>query len=148
MKVPSLKEIGKSPIQWIVLAIIAIFLVMPIQVPGHVASIVDSTLGISSLFLLGIYLFLNAHPILAVAFILFAYELHRRSSNRMHMQNSMIEFTPTESKRDEEMSKMNPSSDRTLEEEVVSQMAPTSKGVFVETSFKPVADDIYQASKI
>ena len=145
---PSLQNFGKSPIQWIVLALICVFLVMPVSIPYSVAKLIDSPLGILGLFIAGVSLFMHGHPIVAVAFVIFVYEIIRRSTNRVGMQNNMIEFTPTEKVRDQEMKKMAPKSEKTLEEEVIGQMAPANKGVYIETSFKPVSNDVHQASNL
>jgi hypothetical protein len=149
MKIPSVKDLGKSPIQMIVLSAIVIFFVMPVSIPISVASLVDSPLGMILFFSAGVSLFVYGHPLVAVVFVLFAYEVIRRSSKRIGMHSNMIEFTPTERNREAEMVKMNPAKETTLEEEVISKMAPSvSNHGYVDTTFKPVSDDDHHASNV
>jgi hypothetical protein len=130
------------------LIIFVIYLVLPIDTPDLLSGIIDSPLGMLSLFILGVYLFFYTNPILAVVFILFAYELLRRSSKKTGRQ-TIIKYTPSQAKRDAQMKAMNPPKKETLEEEVVDKMAPighSDPSVFTESAFKPVADPLPSAS--
>jgi hypothetical protein len=130
------------------LIIFVIYLVLPIDTPELLSGIIDSPLGMLSLFILGVYLFFFTNPILAVVFILFAYELLRRSAKKTGRQ-TIIKYTPSQAKKDAQMKAMNPPKKETLEEEVVDKMAPighSDPSVFTESAFKPVADPITSAS--
>jgi hypothetical protein len=61
----------------------------------------------------------------------------------------MAAYTPTQAKKDSDLIKMNPTKERTLEEEVVEQMAPVGKSdpsVYLSSSYKPVAENVQGAS--
>ena len=120
-----------------------IFCVLPIRVPPSVSAFLDSSLGMTSVFLVGVLMLVYAHPVLTVAYVVYAYVLLQRSERPT---TQIIEYTPTETKRVHVMQSMNPPKERTLEEEMVQQMAPVgSTSVYVDTSFKPVADDVHNA---
>jgi hypothetical protein len=95
-----------------------------------------------------VFLFLNANPVLAVVYILVGYELLRRSSKKTG-RVTLMKYTPTQAKKDMEMKAMNPVQEKTLEEEIVGSMAPIGRSdpnVYVDTTFKPVADKIKEGS--
>jgi hypothetical protein len=155
MKFPKLSQItGSNPfkslsqLELILLFIFVIYLVLPIDTPELLSGIIDSPLGMLGLFILGVYLFFNCNPILAIVYILFAYELLRRSSKKTGRQ-TIIKYTPSQEKKDAQMKAMNPPVKETLEEEVVDKMAPighSDPSVFTDSSFKPVADPVSHAS--
>ena len=147
-------QVGKSPLQMLVLIAFLAFLIFPVGVPEWAASLIDTSLGMLTMFLITVALFIYAHPVLAVVYVLVAYELLRRSS-KVAGQTAYIQYTPTQQKRDEYMMAMNPPfavqpAPATLEEEVVQKMAPTivtdsTPAQYLETSFRPVADDLHHA---
>jgi uncharacterized membrane protein (DUF485 family) len=137
-----------SQLEISLLVIFILYIVLPIQTPGFLADMVDSSLGMLSIFIVTIYLFFNVNPILAVVYVFVAYELLRRSSNKTG-RVQIIQYTPTQAKKDAELRAMNPTRPESLEEEVVQQMAPighSDPSVFTSSSFKPVADNIRNAS--
>ena len=137
-----------TKMEWALLIIFALYIVMPIPTPYFMAGLVDSSLGMLTVFVVTVYLFFNVNPIVAVVYIFVAYELLRRSSNKTGRVN-IVQYTPTQVKKDNEMAAMNPKQTTTLEEEVVQQMAPIGQSdstVYVTTSFKPVADKVGEAS--
>jgi len=112
------------------------------------ACLVDSSLGMLTVFVVTVYLFFNVNPVVAVVYIFVAYELLRRSSNKTG-RVTIVQHTPSQAKKDSEMVAMNPKQSTTLEEELVQQMAPigqSDSSVYVTTSFKPVADKVGEAS--
>lgn len=132
------------------LVVLVIYLVLPIQTPHFLAKAIDSSLGMLVLFSVTVYLFLYANPILAILYIFVAYELLRRSS-RSTGRAAYIQYTPTQAKRDSEMRAMNPPVQRTLEEDVVEQMAPIGKSAleaYAASTYKPVADKVFGASMV
>jgi hypothetical protein len=155
MKFPKLPQItGSNPfkslsqLELILLLIFVIYLVLPIDTPELLSGIIDSPLGMLSLFILGVYLFFNCNPILAIVYILFAYELLRRSSKKNGRQ-TIIKYTPSQDKKDAQMKAMNPPVKETLEEEIIDNMAPighSDPSVFTDSTFKPVADPVGPAS--
>jgi uncharacterized membrane protein (DUF485 family) len=137
-----------SQLEISLLVIFILYIVLPIQTPGFLANMVDSSLGMLSIFIVTIYLFFNVNPILAVVYVFVAYELLRRSSNKTG-RVQIIQYTPTQAKKDAELQAMNPTRPESLEEEVVQKMAPighSDPSVFTSSSFKPVADNIRNAS--
>jgi len=130
------------------LVVFAFYLVMPIHMPAIVADMIDSPLGMSSLFLITVYLFLYSNPILAILYVFVAYEMLRRSSN-ITGRTDLVRYTPSQIKKDAQMKAMNPTKKTTLEEEVVGQMAPIGQSdlsVYTSSSFKPMAEKIGTAS--
>ena len=115
-----------------------------------IASAVDSPLGMIILFCVTIYLFLYTNPILGILFIFVAYELLRRS-NLVTGRSAIIEYTPSQANKDQELKQMNPPQERSLEEQVIQEMAPiaTSPTIeFVDTSFKPIADSTISGASL
>lgn len=90
MKLPAiLKSI--SLIEIVVILIFILYIVFPVPTPGGIAPYVESPLGMVSILIVLVYLFLNSNPILAVLFIFVGYELLRRSG-----KNSTVLTTPNE----------------------------------------------------
>jgi hypothetical protein len=81
-----------------------------------------------------------------------AYELLRRTSlvKVGNSDNYMIQYTPNEGKRVQEMKQMNPPAKLTLEEDIIAKMAPATqfnpRPIQNGTDFKPVAEKISGAS--
>lgn len=138
-----------SQLEAILAIMFALFVVLPIDMPDILASMIDSTIGLVGLFALTVYMFFNMSPILAVLFVFVAYELLRRSSNKTG-KAIIMQHTPSQEKKDAKMKKMNPVKKETLEEELVDKMAPVGRSdiaSYVSTSFSPVAEDVGTASK-
>ena len=131
-----------------VIVMLISYLALPIQFPDMFANMVDSPMGTIGIFILSVYLFFNANPLIAVLFVFVAYEMFRRSSN-VTGKAAMIKYTPTQARKDEKMKKMNPVKTTSLEEEVVNEMAPVGKSdisVFTTSTYKPVAENVGSAS--
>ena len=131
-----------------VIVMLISYLALPVQLPDMFANMVDSPMGTLGIFILSVYLFFNANPLVAVLFVFVAYEMFRRSSNATG-KAAMIKYTPTQARKDEKMKKMNPVKTTSLEEEVVNEMAPVGKSdisVFTASTYKPVADNVGSAS--
>ena len=131
-----------------VIVMLISYLALPIQLPDMFANMVDSPIGTIGIFILSVYLFFNANPLIAVLFVFVAYEMFRRSSN-VTGKAAMIKYTPTQARKDEKMKKMNPVKTTSLEEEVVNEMAPVGKSdisVFTTSTYKPVAENVGSAS--
>jgi len=131
-----------------VIVMLISYLALPIQLPDMFVNMVDSPMGTIGIFILSVYLFFNANPLIAVLFVFVAYEMFRRSSNATG-KAAMIKYTPTQARKDEKMKKMNPVKTTSLEEEVVNEMAPVGKSdisVFTTSTYKPVAESVGGAS--
>ena len=137
-----------SKLEIVLLVFFIIYLVLPIDTPAFLAGVIDSPLGMLSMFIITVYLFVKVNPILAVIYIFVAYELLRRSSNLTGRQ-TIMKYTPSQRKKDSQMRAMNPPKQETLEEEVVLQMAPIGRSdpsVYTSSTFKPVAENVKGAS--
>ena len=137
-----------SFIEILLFVIFVSYLIFPIKTPFFLAGMVDSTFGLIGIFIVIIYVFFYANPILAILYIFVAYELVRRSSE-VTGRISIIKYTPSQAKMNVEMVKMNPKPSVTLEEDVIANMAPIPhNGELVATTFKPVAEYIHGGSPV
>ena len=132
------------------LALFIIYLVMDIYPPELIASYIDTSLGMIGILLITLYVFMNFNPILGVVFLFVAYEIVRRSA-RVNNRVPMMLHTPSQAKKDAELSAMNPTPSTSLEEDIVHQMAPVGKSSMISytmSEYKPVSTDIHNASSI
>lgn len=138
-----------SQLEIVLLVIFILYIVLPIQTPGFLAGAIDSSLGMLSIFIITVYLFFHVNPILAVVYIFVAYELLRRSANKTGGV-TLLQYTPTQARKDSELKAMNPPRAETLEEQIVEKMAPighSDPSIFTSSSYKPVSDNIKNAAK-
>jgi len=149
MKVPdAFKQL--TPLELILAAIFVLYIVLPINAPEMMANMIDSPLGMLGVFIVSIYLFFYSSPILAVLYIIVAYELLRRCC-KQPSATAIQKHTPSQANKDVAMKQMNPAKKDTLEEEVVDKMAPVGKsqmGDYVISGFSPVAENINGASLV
>ena len=137
-----------SQLEISLLVVFIIYIALPIKTPDFLAGMVDSPLGMLTVFIITVYLFMTVNPILAIVYIFVAYELLRRSS-RQTGRIQMIKYTPSQAKKDAVMKDLNPPRPESLEEEIVQKMAPighSDPSVYTSTSYKPVADKLQDAS--
>jgi hypothetical protein len=151
MKIPaSLKSM--KPVEIVLFVAFMIYIVFPIKTPELLAPYFDSALGMVVLFVATIALFVYTNPILGVLFIFVAYEILRRSSGSAGNNRAVImKYTPTQVAKDEDLRKMNPVVEKTVEEEVIEVRAPIDKPQpteYVVTTFKPVAEKMEGASLV
>ncbi len=140
-----------TPLEIGTLVIFAVYIIFPFRTPGFMANIINTPLGLFSVLLITLYLFFYTNPILGVVYIFVAYELLRRSALVASRGGDayMVKHTPSENKRTNEMNKMNPVRNVTLEEDVIRTMAPAqkfNKDYGISTDFKPVAERVSGAS--
>jgi hypothetical protein len=140
-----------TPLEISALVVFAIYIIFPFRTPSILAGTINTPLGLIVILIVTLYLFFYTNPILGVVYIFVAYELIRRSSlvKSGAADNYMVRSTPSEAERSAEMNAMNPAPVKTLEEDVVSKMAPAQ--VFhadsaIDTGFKPVAERVTGAS--
>ena len=138
---------SKTPMEVILAILFLFFLFFPIIIHEPIATLVESTLGMVFLLSISILLFLYAHIILAILFIVIAYELIRRSSKTTG-RSAFVQFSPTQQKRDQQIANMNIPQIITLEEHTISKMAPIGANEYLESSFKPVFDNDHNAFNI
>ena len=141
-------KLNASPLEVIIFILFVFYLVFQIKTPDFLAGFIDSPIGMILVLCFAVYMFLYSHPILGILSIFVAYEVIRRSSLTTG-KVVLAQYTPTQPKIDAEIKAMNPPKEKTLEEDVVEQMAPIGKSEpagYVMTSFKPVAEDVHGAS--
>ena len=139
-----------SPVEIAVLVVFIIYIIFPISTPSQFAFYIDHPFGIVAILTVVVYLFFFTNPVLGVVSLLVVYELLRRSS-LLVSRVPIIEYVPSQKKKDAEMILMNPPVYTTLEEEIVGQRAPVDVSrpiVYNDTTFKPIAENIKGASLI
>lgn len=151
MKFPSINKV--SPLEIVLFAVFVLYLIFPISTPAVLVPYVNTNISLAVIIILTMYMFFYTTPILGVLTIFVAYELLRRSSNGiMRSKVPMVRHTPSQPKKDIEMKKMNPPKTTSLEEEIISTMAPVGRSSVVEehiqTGFKPIQDKIDGGSMI
>jgi len=140
-----------SPLETSLLVLFVIYIIFPFKTPAFLAGIINTPIGLISVLIVTVYLFFYTNPLLGVIYIFVAYELLRRSSLAIGgpADNYIIEYTPSESKRAQEMVKMNPNKDETLEETIIATMAPAQTFYSepeMDYEFKPVKEVVVGAS--
>jgi len=149
MEIPKILK-SFNNLELILLGCFIVYIILPITPPPFLSSFINSSLGMLFLFSIAIFLFFYTNPILGVVFVFVAYELLRRST-LVGGSIDIMQYTPTQFKKDAEMVRMNPPKKETLEEEIVEKMAPIGKSdisVYTMSSFKPVAENVGSASLI
>lgn len=139
-----------TPMEITVLIVFVFYLMFNIDTPEMIAEIVETPIGLLSIMVMIMYLFFYGNPIIAIMFIFVAYELLKRSA-LVTGRKALMDYTPSQSKKNIQMKAMNPPKEKTLEEEMVEKMAPIGKSEMidlVETGFKPVAAKTPGASKL
>ena len=140
-----------SPLEIAVLVIFVIYIIFPFKTPAFLSGTVNTPIGLVVLLVVTLYLFFYINPILGIVYIFVAYELIRRSSlvRKGSSDNYMVRSSPSEVQRASEMSQMNPVRVVSLEEDVITKMAPSQ--IFhdntIDTGFKPVTERVVGASK-
>ena len=125
-----------------------IYLVMGFKTPDMIATAIDNIIGKVVIILILVYLFLHAHPVLAVVATLVAFDLMRRSSETTGL-SALQEYAPSEVKKMSQFSAYN-QFPYTLEQEVVAKMAPIvrSGASLSSASYKPLLNNLYDASPV
>jgi hypothetical protein len=161
MKLPGwIKHI--TTVEILVGVIFVLYIVLPVSTPASLIPIVQSPFSLLVIFLVILYLFLYANPILAVLYVGVAYLLLRRSSSlpslaassprtsRLRSSSNKPPTVPTipipqDSRAPRAAAPATIS--RTLEEDVVASMAPVGQSsMLVQTTFRPVASNVEGAS--
>jgi hypothetical protein len=156
MKFPSIHSV--SPLEVVLFVVFVLYLIFPVQTPSFLTQYINSNIGIAIIIILTLYMLFYTTPILAILTVFIAYELLRRShvirtaGNHLRQpQRSLIEHNHSQWKKDVELKKMNPPVETTLEEQVISMMAPLGKSEsvsFLDAAYSPNQDRIAGASMI
>ena len=132
----------------VLVVLFIIYLIMGSKTPEPVAGMVDTLVGKIAIFIIIIYLFMHANPILAVLALLVGFDLIRRSSMATGI-DALRRFAPSEEKKSSQFTAFN-QFPYTLEQEVVAKMAPVMKSgsSLSQASYKPLLDNLYDASPL
>ena len=132
----------------VLVVLFIIYLIMGFKTPEPVAGMVDTLVGKIAIFIMVIYLFMHANPILAVLALLVGFDLIRRSSMATGI-DALRRFAPSEEKKSSQFTAFN-QFPYTLEQEVVAKMAPIMKSgsSLSQASYKPLLDNLYDASPL
>lgn len=133
-----------------ILVLFIVYLVFDIYPTDSIAKCVDTPIGMAVTLIITLYMFMAFSPILGVIALFVAYEVIRRSA-LINNRVAMIQYTPTQTRKNEELAEMNPPQPETLEEEMVNSMAPIGKSSVISyqtSEFKPVAQDTHGASLV
>ena len=125
-----------------------IYLIMGYKTPEPLANVIDTLVGKIAMFIMVIFMFMHANPILAVLSLFVAFDLIRRSSAVTGI-DALKKYLPTEEKKSSQFTAFN-QYPYTLEQEVVKKMAPIvqSGSSLTKASYKPLLDNLYDASTI
>jgi hypothetical protein len=137
-----MSKIKATYLEVILFVIFVLYIVFQPRTPPALSLMIDTPVGAVVVMAAAAYLLLYTHPVLGVLSIFVAYELLRRST--------VVRFIPTlpeQPKVDAQQQSFNPPAERTLEEDLVAQMAPIEVSAdYVETGFKPVSENVHGAS--
>jgi hypothetical protein len=123
-----------------------IYLIMGYKTPSALANMIDNTLGKIVVTVVVLLLFSCCNPIVGVLGFIVAYELVRRSEVRTGSY-ALRKYMPTEEKKASCLTAFN-QFPYTLEQEMVSKMAPIQHTVSAEAPYVPVLDNNYDATPI
>jgi len=90
-KLPTNLSAFKKPlkkIEILALVVFVVFLFFPFKIPSVLANAVNSAAGILVIFVIIVFLFVYAHPIVAIVYLLVAYEFVRRTSKSAQVSGS------------------------------------------------------------
>ena len=140
-------KINASSLEVILFVVFVTYIVFQPKTPPVLSGFIDTPIGTGIVLTFAVYLLLYSHPVLGVLSIFVAYELLRRSSAVVQYIPTMLTQESEQPKADAKMQSFNPPSERTLEEDLVAQMAPIDvSSEYVETGFKPVSSQVHGAS--
>ena len=134
--------------QLVLVILFIIYLIMGYKTPQPVAGAIDSIAGKVILLIAVIYLFMYSNPILAVLSVFVAFDLIRRSSIATG-SGALFRYSLGEEQKFSQFTAFN-QFPYTLEQEVVSKMAPIMKSgsSLTQASYKPLLDNLYDASPL
>ena len=129
-----------------------LYLILGTPTPTSLALLVDTVYGKAFVLIIALSLFIFADPIIAVLGIIVALDFIRRASLALGGSVSVHgNVVPSDTKRNAYMQYMSMQHPYTLEQEMVSVMAPVmvSSGVVpTETSFLPTVDNTNDAAPV
>ena len=137
--------------EWIVLALMIAFIILPLPIPQFAADQIATVPGVACVLAANVAVLLYASPYLGVTAILVASELIRRSYRANETRPG---YAPPAARINTNIATRTrpatPSAfaERTLEENIVDKLAPVGQAPateFVETEFKPMYGNVHNA---
>uniref|UniRef100_A0A6C0KFK7 Uncharacterized protein n=1 Tax=viral metagenome TaxID=1070528 RepID=A0A6C0KFK7_9ZZZZ len=139
------KEVRLTPHN-VLIVLLVLFVVTDTKIPKELATLIDTPIGKGIVIVLAIMLFLQ-HNIAGAVALVAAYELIRRSQGSSD-SGLVKKYVPSENNKMRNLTAMN-QFPPTLEEEVVANMVPyVNDGDIPESNFKPILEDLHQATNI
>jgi uncharacterized membrane protein len=133
--------------QTILAIILIIYILLNVETPNILAGLVDNLVGNVVVVIIALLIFTNSHPVVGVLSLIAAYELIKRSGVSTGT-NAIRNFLESEKSKVDDFSSYN-DFPVTLEEEVVSKMAPlVVNNDEPNSDFKPVLDDQHDAAGV
>jgi len=138
------KIMKKDTHHYVLAALLIVFIVSDVKVPGVIGELVDTMLGKIVVVMVALSLF-GAHPVVGAIGLVAAYQLILRSQG----QQSMAVYVPSEAKKSRVLTAMN-QFPTTIEEQVIANQIPY---VFKLTApgnmpYKGVQDKLHGAAKV
>lgn len=129
----------------LLLLVLVIYILANVQTPTPLAKLIDNVYGNVAVTLLALSFFMKTKSIVGVLSIVAAYELIKRSSVNTG-SHAVRNFVPSEHKKLNDFAKYN-DFPVTLEEEIVSKMAPLVKHApAANANYKPILSDSHEAA--
>ena len=133
--------------QLVIAVLLVLYLLLDVETPMYLANLVDTTLGNVVVMLLAVTLLLSSNIVVGLLALVAGYELIQRS--RSVTGNLQLKQIKNAEKIKVEMLKDYNNYPVTLEEEVVSKMAPLVHDNSTSSdNFKPVLNNLHDASSV
>lgn len=133
--------------QVVIAVLLVLYLLLDVETPMYLANLVDTTLGNVVVVLLALTLLLSTNIIVGMLAIVVAYELIKKSKS-VTGNLQLKEIKNAEKIKMDMLDDYN-NYDVTLEEEIVSKMAPLVHNNSTNSSnFKPILNNLHDASSI
>lgn len=143
-----LKKLRGKEHNYVLAALLAVFVVFPVSLPQIVAEMINTVVGKVVIILVTLNLFL-AHPMVGAIGILAAYELIKRAENTTISQPTH-RYIPSETKKATSLNKYN-QFPVTIEEIVIAKQIPyvfKTKSSASSSGYKPVQDSVQGAARL
>ena len=133
--------------QLLLSVVFIIYILLNVQTPKMLAGLIDNLVGNVVVVLVALTILMNSQPVVGVLALVVAYELIRRSSVSTGTY-AIANYLSSEKAKVEDFAKYN-DFPVTLEEEVVSKMAPLVRNDDAPHSeYTPVLDDLHDAAGV
>lgn len=143
-----IKNITDSKLKTGLLIIFLLFIITPVEIPHFVSNYTNSFLGILTVIFITIYLFLYISPVLGFVYIFVGYKLLQQN-NYYYKPIYKDDQTISNVTKDEELQKLNPPHEKTLEEQMIESITPLQYNISPNfSSYVPVYSKIQEGSSL